>query len=87
MEQTRFAIKLGFSVVFPQLIEHYFSDHPASCLRRVSYALTFALSLCVLKYFLEKQNKLALKYGDFILAFFMIFTITEESFFKYPDAF
>ena len=74
MEQTKFAIKLAFYCVIPQLIHYYLSDHPGSCLRRVSYPITFALSLCVLKYFLKKHNKLAVKYGDFILAFIFVFT-------------
>jgi hypothetical protein len=87
MEHTKFGTKLAFYCVIPQLIQHYLSDHPGSCLRRVSYPITFALSLYVLKYFLEKHNKVAVKYGDFILAFIMIFTLTEESFFKFPDAF
>jgi hypothetical protein len=40
----------------------------------VSYPITFALSLYVLKHLLEKHNKVALKYGDFIIAFIFVFT-------------
>ena len=78
---------MAFFVVIPQLIHHYLIDHPGSCLRRASYPITYGLCLLVVKYFLEKQNKVVMKFGDFILAFIMIFAITEESFFKFPEAF